>query len=332
MRILVLLVLLTASIGVTPLQAADEAPARIGYVRTAASWLADAAEGRMDVIGGRQVRWTQFQTSAEVALALDAGGIDAGLMSSAALAASVARGNDLRLFWVVNVVNARHVVIFRDGKGIDRTRPVTIAGKRIGVTFLSAAHEALLMAMAANGLSHGDVQLVNLAPSDMEAAWKSGRVDAVCLGGTRTAGVLAAMAGERVLLEPTAMSPFHAMVASSTFLAGNSQFLAALVRRLGRTAESSTGDTPRGRASRARIARDEESPVDTALYLFPSLEEQTGPDWLGHRGGAGSGIAERLAAVAGLVLSQDGRKRRPEDFDAVAARDVLTRPAVGGLR
>lgn len=305
-------------------------PTRIGYVRTAAPWLADVADGRFDEIAGRTIRWKSFRTSAEVALALDAGSIDAGLMSSGAIAATISRGLPIRLIWIANVVNARHVVIFRDGTGIDRTRPVSMAGRKIGVTFLSAAHEALLVALASNGLSIQDVRLVNLAPGDMEAAWKSGRVDAVCLGGTRTAAILAAIAGERVLLEPSASPPFHALVASRDYLEHNSETAALLVAALARAGEENSSTAARSRtasSSRSRPARDreDESPTDPAQFYFPSLAEQAGPNWLG--GSKTSGVASRLAAVSDIVSPIKRGRRQAVDFLPYIAADIVVQAA-----
>jgi taurine transport system substrate-binding protein len=299
---------------------------RIGYVRTAAPWLMDVQDGRFDEIDGQSVKWIQFQTSAEVALALDAGGIDAGITSSAAMAAAITRGLDLQLIWVVNVVNARHVVIFRDGTGIERTRPATMAGKRVGVTFLSAAHDALLTALSANGLSSEAVRLVNLPPADIEAAWKNGRVDAVCLGGTRTAGVLAAIAGERILLEPSADAPFHGLVASPAFIARDGRFLTSLVAVLANAGAPRTDPSPRGRPARGRDPRDreDESPVDPGQYSFPTLAEQLGAQWLGGPGEPGA--ARRLAATAERV-SPVRPPRVLVDYRASIATELLTKVA-----
>jgi len=295
------------------------APKRIGYVRTAAPWLSDLQDGRLDDVAGIPVKWILFQTSSEVALALD----------SAALAAAITRGLDLRLIWIVNVVNARHVVIFRDGTGIERTRPVTMAGKRIGVTFLSTAHEALLHALSASGLSSEDVRLVNLPPADMEAAWKSGRVDAVCLGGTRTAAVLAAIAGERVLLEPSPEAPFHGLVASPDFISREGRFLTSLVGTLAQSVSGQSEQAQRARPPRGRNVRDreDESPVDPGQFVFPTLAEQLGTQWLGGPGPAG--VARRLAATAERV-SPARQPRATIDYAGSITAELLSKVATTG--
>ncbi len=300
------------------------APVRVGYVSTATPWIDAVSDGRLSEVAGRPVRWKPLPTSAEVALAMDAGNLDIGLMSSAAIAASASRGMDLRVLWVANEVAARHVVIFRDGAGLERHRPVTMAGRKIGVTFLSAAHEALLVALAANGLSTKDVTLVNVAPADLEAVWKSGFVDGICVGGTRTAATIAAIAGERVILEPAPQPPFHAIAATPGFLGQNSETAVALVGALARlTAESDASGRKGG--PRPTRERDEESPLDPAQFRYPTLADQTGPEWFG--GLRVPGIASRLAAAGDLVSPFMRRRLLASDYAAFLAPEIVARAA-----
>jgi taurine transport system substrate-binding protein len=325
--ILTLLAPLIATIPIAPRAAAEQptvTPVRLGYVLTAAPWIDAVTEGRLSEVGGRPVRWKAFPTSAEVALAMDAGNLDAGLMSSAALAASASRGMDLRVVWVANEVNARHVVIFRDGAGLERHRPVTMAGKKIGVTFLSAAHEALLVALAANGLSTKDVTLVNVAPADLEAVWKSGYVDGICIGGTRTAATIAAIAGERVILEPAPQPPFHAIAATPGFLGQNSETAVALVGALARMTADADPSGRKG-GQRASRERDEESPLDPAQFKYPTLAEQIGPEWFG--GLRVPGIADRLAASGDLVSPFMRRRLTASDYAGFLAPEIVARAA-----
>jgi taurine transport system substrate-binding protein len=66
--------------------------------------------------------------------------------------------------------------VARNGGGVD-TIP-QLKGKRIATPFASTAHYSLLAALSQNGLSANDVQLVDLQPQAILAAWDRGDIDA----------------------------------------------------------------------------------------------------------------------------------------------------------
>jgi taurine transport system substrate-binding protein len=66
--------------------------------------------------------------------------------------------------------------VARNGSGVNTI--AQLKGKRIGTPFASTAHYSLLAALAQNGLSANDVQLVDLQPQAILAAWDRGDIDA----------------------------------------------------------------------------------------------------------------------------------------------------------
>ena len=78
--------------------------------------------------------------------------------------------------FVLDVAGDNEALVARNGSGVNTI--ADLKGKRIGTPFASTAHYSLLAALAQNGLSPNDVQLVDLQPQAILAAWERGDIDA----------------------------------------------------------------------------------------------------------------------------------------------------------
>jgi taurine transport system substrate-binding protein len=74
------------------------------------------------------------------------------------------------------VAGDNEALVARNGANINSIPE--LRGKRIATPFASTAHYSLLAALAQNGLSPSDVQLVDLQPQAILAAWDRGDIDA----------------------------------------------------------------------------------------------------------------------------------------------------------
>ncbi|MDX7421526.1 ABC transporter substrate-binding protein, partial [Klebsiella pneumoniae] len=57
------------------------------------------------------------------------------------------------------------------------TKPEDLIGKRIAVPFISTTHYSLLAALKHWGIKPGQVQIINLQPPAIIAAWQRGDID-----------------------------------------------------------------------------------------------------------------------------------------------------------
>ncbi len=57
------------------------------------------------------------------------------------------------------------------------TKPEDLIGKRIAVPFISTTHYSLLSALKHWGIKPGQVQIINLQPPAIIAAWQRGDID-----------------------------------------------------------------------------------------------------------------------------------------------------------
>jgi taurine transport system substrate-binding protein len=125
------------------------------------------------------IKWTKFDSGADVNTAFIAKEVDFGALGSSPVARGLSPPLNIpyKVAFVLDVAGDNEALVARNGTGIESIPQ--LKGKRIGTAFASTAHYSLLGALAQNGLSAGDVQLVDLQPQASLAAWDRGDIDAV---------------------------------------------------------------------------------------------------------------------------------------------------------
>ncbi|GEM32958.1 hypothetical protein NN3_39650 [Nocardia neocaledoniensis NBRC 108232] len=114
-----------------------------------------------------------FENSPDIKNALASGAVDFGVLGAPSMLAGSAAGQDVRI--VASAANGGSAFV---GKPEIAT-PNDLRGKKIGFPPGSSQEIVLKLTLRAHGLDPAtDVQLVNLAYSDMANAYKSGQIDA----------------------------------------------------------------------------------------------------------------------------------------------------------
>ncbi|NKY35066.1 ABC transporter substrate-binding protein [Nocardia speluncae] len=155
-----------------------------------------------------------FENSPDIKNALASGAVDIGVLGAPAMLAGVAAEQDVRIIASASDGGSGFV-----GRPELRTAQ-DLRGRRIGFPAGSSQEIALKLTLAAHGLDpETDVQLVNLAYSDMAGAYTAGRVDAFL---SAEMGVsIARQAGAHQIL-----SPYETPIgATNIVLGGNGRFL-----------------------------------------------------------------------------------------------------------
>jgi taurine transport system substrate-binding protein len=160
-------------------QQADKPTIRIGYQTFPSGdlivknnrWLEDA-------LPNFNVKWIKFDSGADVNTAFIAKELDFGTLGSSPVARGLSAPLNIpyKVAFVLDVAGDNEALVARNGRSID-TIP-QLRGKRIATPFASTAHYSLLAALSQNGLSANDVQLVDLQPQAILAAWERGDIDA----------------------------------------------------------------------------------------------------------------------------------------------------------
>lgn len=289
-------------------QQADKPTIRLGYQTFPSGdlivkhnrWLEDA-------LPDYNIKWTKFDSGADVNTAFIAGELDFGALGSSPVARGLSAPLNIpyQVAFVLDVAGDNEALVARDGSGVDTVDQ--LRGKRIGTPFASTAHYSVLAALSQNGLSANDVQLVDLQPQAILAAWERGDIDAAytwlpTLDQLRETGTdlitsrqlaqegkptldLGVVSSEFAAANPEAVDIWRQQEARALRLINDDPEAAAtaISAEIGLTPEQVTGQLKQG------------------VYLTP--EEVASPEWLGSEGNPGN-IALNLQSASQFLADQ----------------------------
>lgn len=122
---------------------------------------------------GAKVEWRKFDSGASVVRALASGDVQIGNIGSSPLAVAASQNVPIEVFLLASQLGNSEALVVK--KGI--TSPKDLIGKRIAVPFISTTHYSLLAALKHWGIKPGEVQILNLQPPAIIAAWQRGDID-----------------------------------------------------------------------------------------------------------------------------------------------------------
>ncbi|OBF58437.1 glycine betaine ABC transporter substrate-binding protein [Mycolicibacterium monacense] len=131
-----------------------------------------------DALPDYNIKWTKFDSGADVNTAFIAKEVDFGALGSSPVARGLSAPLNIpyKVAFVLDVAGDNEALVARNGSGVNTI--ADLRGKRVGTPFASTAHYSLLAALDQNGLSPNDVQLVDLQPQAILAAFDRGDIDA----------------------------------------------------------------------------------------------------------------------------------------------------------
>lgn len=163
---------------VCPVKPADaEGEVRIGYLGGPATDLYTQATGLAEAcLPNADVEWTRYPTGQDIVQGFAAGSVDLAALGSTPTTKALSAPLDLD----VSVVQANSVIGTTEALVAKNARDIKdLKGARIAVPFSSTAHYSLLNALIDAGIDPSrDVEVTNISPDKLPAAWKSDRIDA----------------------------------------------------------------------------------------------------------------------------------------------------------
>lgn len=122
---------------------------------------------------GATVDWRKFDSGASVLRALASGDVQIGNIGSSPLAVAATQQLPIEAFLLASQLGNSEALVVKK----DISSPKDLIGKRIAVPFISTTHYSLLAALKHWGIKPNQVQLVNLQPPAIIAAWQRGDID-----------------------------------------------------------------------------------------------------------------------------------------------------------
>lgn len=253
------------------------------------------------------IKWTKFDSGADINTAFLAGQIDFGAIGSSPVARGLSAPLNIpyQVAFILDVAGDNEALVARNGTGIKTI--ADLRGKRIATAFASTAHYSLLAALAGAGLSPADVKLVDLQPQASLAAWQRGDIDAVytwlpTLDQLRKDGTTLISSKQLA----TAGKPTLDLAVVSTAFAEKNPAVVDAWRKAQAQALRTIHDDPT--AAAAAIApelgttpENAASQLKQGVYLTPA--QLTSPEWLGSEGAPGQ-VAQSLQSASQFLAAQ----------------------------
>ncbi|WP_236167302.1 taurine ABC transporter substrate-binding protein [Pseudomonas fulva] len=154
-------------------------------------------DGDYETATRASINWRKFDNGADVITAVASGDVEIGYLGSSPLAAAATRKLPIETFLIATQIGAGEALVVRD----EIKTPQDLVGKKVAVPFVSTGHYSLLAALKHWNIDPAKVQIVNLAPPAIIAAWKRGDIDATyvwdpALGVAKETGKVLITSGE----------------------------------------------------------------------------------------------------------------------------------------
>lgn len=307
----------------------------IGYQLIYNPWKVAIHDQEFEKATGYSIQWKQFDSGASVMDAMEAGDVQIAVAGSSPIAAGASRGVPIELFWIIEDIAAAEALVVRDGAGIQA--PQDLIGKNMAAPFVSTSHFHMLYALEQFGVPPEEVQLMDMEPPNIVAAWQRGDIDAAfvwepALGSIKQSGKVLVTSG---LLSSWGKATFDGMVVRKDFSDAHSEFMCRFVQVID-SANARYKEDPSSFGPGSVNARKIASLIDgdnrkalpaLQLYEFPSAEEQLSARWLG--GAAEGGAAQALRFTSEFLVEQEKVEGVLEDYSEVV-NDAHVRAAVEG--
>jgi taurine transport system substrate-binding protein len=256
---------------------------------------------------GYNIKWTKFDSGADVNTAFIAKELDFGSIGSSPVARGLSAPLNIpyKVAFVLDVAGDNEALVARNGTGINTI--ADLRGKRVATPYASTAHYSLLAALAQNGLSSNDVQLIDLQPQAILAAWDRGDI-AAAYTWLPTLDQLRKTGKDLITSRQLAKDgkPTLDLSAVSDEFAAAHPDVVVVWRQQEARALNLIKDDP-GAAAKAIAAEVGLSPDDVAgqlkqgVYLTP--EQVASPEWLGTEGKPGN-VAVNLQSASQFLADQ----------------------------
>lgn len=279
----------TAALGLLIAGPAFAADVTIGYQTGADPAKVAQAEGLYEKATKASIDWRKFDSGADVIAAIASGAIQIGYVGSSPLAAAASREVPIETIYIAALLGDAEALVVRNGAGI--AKPEDFKGKKVAVPFVSTTHYSLLAALKHWGVDPKTVEILNLRPPEIAAAWERGDIDAAyvwdpALGQIRTGGKVVV---DSAKVAEWGAPTFDAWIARSDFAAENPAAVTGFVKVTGdayadflKAPEAwNTSSKQAAKVAKLTGAKLEDVPLLLKGYVFPPLADQASDAYLG---------------------------------------------------
>jgi taurine transport system substrate-binding protein len=271
-------------------------------------WRTVMESGELEKATGYKINWRMFGGGGDVIRAMASGDVQIGEVGSSPIAAAASQGQDIKLIWILDDIADAEALIARNGSGINGIKD--LKGKKIATPFVSTSHYQLMLAMKLEGVDPKGVNVMNMRPPEIAAAWERGDIDAAfiwepALSKIKGNGKVITSSGE---IGKKGFPTFDGLVVNSKWAAANEAFVVTLIKALAKADQAYRDNVAQWTSDSAQVkavakwtkADAKDVPSSMKLYRFPTPAEQASPAWLG-------GQAAKALTDTAAFLKEQGR-------------------------
>ncbi|MGO1768335.1 MAG: taurine ABC transporter substrate-binding protein [Microbacterium sp.] len=246
------------------------------------------------------INWSQYSSGADVVQAFGANSADIGLVGSGPAVKLLAEplALDVKTIWIFDVIGAAESLITQE----ELSSVEDLKGKTVAVPFGSTAHYSLTAALDEAGMTAKDIDLINLEPDAMLAAWERGEIDAAWVWNP----TLAQLEKEGHLLLTAAetaeagRATYDLAGGTTEFVEGNPEFMDVWTAAQNAASDMIQNDTDTAAESVAIELGVSVDEVKTQFegYEYPTASEQLDDAYFG------GGLGDTLLSTAEFLTDQ----------------------------
>ncbi|WP_292201713.1 taurine ABC transporter substrate-binding protein, partial [Mesorhizobium sp.] len=225
---------------------------------------------------------------------------------SSPLAAAASRELPIQTIFIVGLIGESEALVARNGAGVEKI--ADLAGKKVAVPFVSTTHYSLLAALKHENVDPKSVEILNLRPPEIAAAFARGDIDAAyvwdpALGQIKTTG--------KVVLDSSQVAAwgaptFDAWIVRTDFADKHPEAVRDFVKVTGdayaqflaKPEAWSVSSPEAAKIAKITGAKVEEVPQLLKGYVFPTLAEQASDKFLG------GGTVKAIEAASAFLKEQ----------------------------
>ncbi len=125
---------------------------------------------------GVPIKWVQINSASELNTAIAGGSVDFGLVGSSGVATGISTGISYEIIWIYDVIGDNEALVVKKASGINSVKD--LAGRKVAVPFASTTHYHLLTALRLEGVDPESLEILDMQPPDILAAWQRGDIEA----------------------------------------------------------------------------------------------------------------------------------------------------------
>jgi taurine transport system substrate-binding protein len=274
--------------------------------------------GELEKATGYKINWRMFGGGGDVIKAMASGDVQIGEAGSSPITTAASQGQDIKLIWILDDIADAEALIVRNGSGIKTLKD--FKGKKVATPFVSTAHYQLMAIMKVDGVDAKGVNVMNMRPPEIAAAWERGDIDAAFIWDP----VLSKIKGNGKVLHTSktigakGFPTFDGIIVNAKWAAEHEAFVVALVKALAKADDTYRKNKAKWTPDSAEVkavakwtkAEAKDVPPAMALYTFPTLAEQASATWLG------GGAAKAMTGTAAFLKEQGRIQEVKPDYKA----------------